>query len=170
MTEDELIDYVACNWEAGDITLLREAIRLRERRGMQMGNNLLSLRNILKPSARFERRKKAVGECLEWTGTIGSGGYGRLKVFGIFLSTHRVAWILKNGPINEGLWVLHKCDNRKCVKVDHLFLGTAADNNRDCRTKGRHKGFRVGHAGYPGRWLQKEAHDAMIQAALKERA
>ena len=35
------------------------------------------------------------------------------------------------------MWVLHRCDNRRCVRPDHLFLGTQQDNNADCKAKGR---------------------------------
>jgi len=44
---------------------------------------------------------------------------------------------MSNGPIPDGLCVLHVCDNRKCVRPDHLFLGTAADNIHDMIAKGR---------------------------------
>ena len=48
-----------------------------------------------------------------------------------------MSWQLTHGPIPEGLWVLHRCDNRKCVRPDHLFLGTSLENNRDMYAKGR---------------------------------
>ncbi|MGH7024521.1 MAG: HNH endonuclease signature motif containing protein [Caulobacteraceae bacterium] len=50
---------------------------------------------------------------------------------------HRLAWELANGPIPDGLLILHKCDNPVCCNPDHLFLGTAADNHADCAAKGR---------------------------------
>jgi len=53
------------------------------------------------------------------------------------MGAHRVVWEYFNGVIPEGLCVLHKCDNRKCVEVSHLFLGDRAANNADKVSKGR---------------------------------
>ena len=41
------------------------------------------------------------------------------------------------GKIPRGMFVLHKCDRPGCIQPDHLFLGTAKDNNQDCVKKGR---------------------------------
>ena len=80
--------------------------------------------------------------CWEWQSSIRGNGYGafftHLKPEGRKChGAHRYSWELANGAIPEGLWVLHKCDNRICVNPDHLFLGDRTDNMRDCAAKGR---------------------------------
>src|SRR6185503_1885498 len=72
-------------------------------------------------------------ECWNWTGHIHHTGYGMYRSGG----AHRFSYEMANGPIPDGLWVLHKCDNRKCVNPDHLFLGTVQDNVDDMHAKGR---------------------------------
>lgn len=87
---------------------------------------------------RFWSKVDKSSDCWNWTASKGRFGYG---VFGIGHSktvlSHRFAWSEVNGPIQEGVCVLHKCDNPSCVRPDHLFLGTVADNNLDKMSKGR---------------------------------
>lgn len=75
--------------------------------------------------------------CIEWKACVLGNGYGRFQVGGKCKLAHRVAYGLFKGKIPEGQNVLHKCDNRKCVNVDHLFLGTAKDNAVDRKEKNR---------------------------------
>ena len=65
------------------------------------------------------------------------GGYPQVKENGKTWYAHRLAWTKANGPIPKGIQVLHRCDNPRCVNVDHLFLGTQKDNIHDMMAKGR---------------------------------
>lgn len=84
--------------------------------------------------------------CLEWQGfrspPYGYGQIGRGGRAAGLAMTHRAAWEVTYGPIPDGLWVLHRCDNPPCCDPEHLFLGNAADNVHDMIQKGRQaKGF-----------------------------
>jgi HNH endonuclease len=91
---------------------------------------------------RFWGRVDKSGECWEWTGSLGSHGYGEFGVAGDRVLAHRYSYELASGPIPDGLYVCHHCDNRRCVRPDHLFLGTARDNALDMVRKGRWEGKR----------------------------
>jgi hypothetical protein len=92
--------------------------------------------------------------CLIWTGSGKkmNGKYGTMTV-----ATHRLAWELANGPIPEGLQVLHRCDEPACCNPDHLYLGTQTENMADKVRKGRTRN------GFTGK-LKAPEHSQRAQA------
>lgn len=88
---------------------------------------------------RFWRFVQKSEGCWAWTADKVTGGYGRFARGGRpkLVLAHRFSYELANGPIPDGLHVLHHCDNPPCVNPSHLWLGTDADNARDCDAKGR---------------------------------
>lgn len=95
--------------------------------------------------ARFHRGVsylEGVDACWEWRGRLDKKGYGVFHVANLkYGRTHRIAYLIAVGDIDDGLSICHKCDNRKCVRPDHLFLGTNEDNTRDMVEKGRNKSW-----------------------------
>lgn len=80
--------------------------------------------------------------CWPWIAGHNRDGYGSFRVDDHTELAHRVAWAEANGPVPDGMDVLHTCDNPPCCNPRHLFLGTAADNARDSVAKGRHQAAR----------------------------
>lgn len=84
--------------------------------------------------------------CWQWTGSRLRDsrrvyGYGRIGSGAEILYAHRVSWEIHFGPVPEGSWVLHSCDNPECTRPDHLFLGDSGANVRDMWRKGRAGGY-----------------------------
>lgn len=78
-------------------------------------------------------------ECLNWIKHKSHFGHGRLHFGSKYYGAHRFSYEYFIGKIPNGLCVCHKCDNPSCVAPSHLFLGTKADNNKDCYQKGRYR-------------------------------
>lgn len=97
----------------------------------------------MKPTLTVELLKKRFfikikkSKCWNWNSKTSNRGYGEMKINGKYKFAHRISWQIHNGNIPHNLCVLHRCDNRKCVKPTHLFLGTRKENNLDMRKKGR---------------------------------
>ena len=96
---------------------------------------------------RFWAKVKKTTNCWEWTGALFGNGYGHLQANHKNSLAHKISWEIHNGEIPKGLLVLHKCDNKKCIRPDHLFLGTHVDNMQDMLRKERGnkpKGEKIG--------------------------
>lgn len=80
-----------------------------------------------------------VGDCLEWTGSFYKKykkgkeywNYPEIYYLGRSRRGNRLVWELINGPIENNLLILHKCNNPKCLNPDHLYAGTSAQNVKD---------------------------------------
>lgn len=75
--------------------------------------------------------------CRNWIAAKFSTGYGAFQYEGRPRRAHRIIWEFSHGPIPNGLFVLHKCDNPACVNIEHLWLGSNQENMDDKVSKGR---------------------------------
>ncbi len=97
--------------------------------------------------------------CWKWKASRPDSRYGQIWLKGTNEKAHRASWIVNFGPIPDGLFVLHKCDNPPCVNPSHLFLGTNKENCDDKTRKGR---------GLRGR--KKPTVSTVTKHAIKEAA
>jgi hypothetical protein len=78
------------------------------------------------------------GDCLECHFVPISAGYSYVRHEGKRVRAHRFVWQTLNYEIESDVFVLHRCDNPRCINPAHLFIGSAADNTEDMLKKGRH--------------------------------
>ena len=106
-------------------------------------------------------KKVAIHEesCWVWMGCRFPNGYGQFHN----RRAHRISWELQRGTIPLGLLVLHHCDNKLCVRLDHLFVGTQLDNVRDMFSKGREN-----KAKGEKHWNSKLSSDAVNEIRKSE--
>ena len=122
---------------------------------------------------RFWSKVKQTDGCWLWLGAKSPDGYGMLNVRDHRgTNAHRIAYALKVGDIPSGFSVLHSCDNRLCVRPDHLFLGTQLDNVKDMAKKGRDRkamGDRNASRLYPEKRPRGERHAYRLHPGLHAR-
>jgi hypothetical protein len=112
----------------------------------------------------YSRVDQSVIGCHEYRGGFFNDGYGSFWFEGTDWRAPRFAWFIVHGPIPDGMLVCHRCDNPPCVRLDHLFLGTVADNTRDMIRKGR-KPIYTGEAWHE-RWKVDRRGDRSGSAKL----
>lgn len=102
------------------------------RRGLALATEAID------PVERFLAKVESGPGCWEWTGAKKENGYGAFGLSkGRLVYAHRFAYEQFVGEIPGGMYVCHRCDHPGCVRPDHLFVGTSADNHADMIAKGR---------------------------------
>lgn len=140
----------------------RDKISQNMKRIHAEGKAKIAVRKPLIPRF-WEKVQKSEG-CWEWTGALlkARGGYGTFNVGDHKTKyAHRFSWEIHYGEIPPGKLVCHHCDNPKCVRPDHLFIGSYWDNAQDAALKGR-MGF------HPKSHMWRKYSPELIQSILED--
>lgn len=91
--------------------------------------------------SKVDKASESTDACWLWTGTKNSKGYGVTHVYEghvvVQVYAHRLVHALLGALVPAAVCVLHRCDTPLCVRPDHHFFGSRADNNADRDRKGR---------------------------------
>lgn len=114
----------------------------------------------------------AKDECWPWiAGAKTHWGYGRINVGGKAMHANRVAYELTHGPVPDGMFVCHRCDNPSCCNPAHLWLGTGLENTQDMDRKGRRRTVvRRGEASTSAKLTESDVRKIRASALEDKRA
>lgn len=87
-------------------------------------------------------------ECWQWTGPHNRDGYGQLNFMRRPIGAHRLSCILHNGPIPDGLVVLHSCLSKECCNPRHIRAGTKKENSQELAVEKRKPEWQLARWGY----------------------
>ncbi len=135
MTHEDTSNLVPCACGCGQLFVSRY-LKKRMTRFIHGHNKRSTL------DKQFWDKMDRSGECWIWQGYRNPKGYGQIRITSEekttrAVLTHRLSYELTYGPIPNGKYVCHRCDNPSCCRPDHLFIGTIADNQQDMVLKGR---------------------------------
>lgn len=100
---------------------------------------MTKFRRIKDPSDLIARTKINENGCMEWQNGLTTKGYACVCYQAKTQTAHRLIWKMINGEIPLDKQINHKCDNRKCINIDHLYLGTQKENIKDQLDRNRHR-------------------------------